>query len=104
MSEHDKLNEFLKYEALSRWGGEPGDPTAFHTDGQGTYVYRTIAIGGVKPEGERMFHAKTMFLAADSLFEELDDYLGNSRPIWRQFPQVSRDGKRFYATARVARR
>lgn len=105
MSEGEKtFNEYLKIEALRRWGGWEGFAGAFHDNGDGSYhVYKTIAIGGVKPEGEGMLSCPTVFQAAEALFKQLENYLGDSPPVWRQFPQVSRDGKRFYATARVAR-
>ena len=97
------LNEYLQKEALLRWGGYPGDHAAFHQVGDEVYTYETITIGGIKAEGRAMPSRSTALLAADALFQQLDAYLGHYPPIWRETPIVRREGKQFYATARVAK-
>ncbi len=96
--------EGLADKAVHRWGGWLGDPMAFHQKENGDCVaYVSISAGGIKPEGEAMESRPTADSAAADLFEQIANYLGTRSPIWRQFPEVSRDGADFYATARLVR-
>lgn len=94
----------LRERAIKRWGGIEGQPRAFHQKENGDCsAYVTISADGIKPEGQAMESRLTAAQAVEDLFEHIESYLGEHLPIWRQSPQVSQDGERFYATARLVR-